>query len=951
MLPLHFVFVIPLLLCGTLLTAQENCDNGIDDDGDGLVDLNDTADCTCSFASSVPSLLPNPSLEEFAAEQEGCESIQPGGLPDAPNQANCLVGWQRASIGTTDAWNAFTLSGAPPFFPGQLPQPLPSGTGVAGFWVGVQDAEDTEFLNQDGTTTRQYREYLAACLDGGQRIDAGSDYRLTFSLGFMLPQSFENQQGMRVDMGSPAPIELNIYGIRSCDQLYFGDYFNCPEQAGAEGYELIQSVQVQGTAGAWTPVALDFTARGDYAAFAIGGSCAGDIGRSDSEFFRNYYFIDDVILNRPEAFNQPVAGPVSVTGQTICADAITLTGQTTTGATYQWYKGGVALVGETTNRLTLRPSLTIDGVYVLRITTAGGCAITEEVVIQRPILADLVPDSVALCPQVDTLFLQPARASGATFNWSDGSDLPYLLLTEPGDYSVTVSTVCEQRIETFTALETENITASIRVDPLVYCLGDTISATVASNYYYNGVIYSTPDGQSVIFSATGEAEFVVADYDTLLVTIFHGCGQLIDTLVLTADAEFEVAALITDLSCETPVGSIDLTVDNADRVEFFWTDPLGNPVGDSAPRLQVTVPGTYRVDLVDGVRCPTSYSYPVVYTDDFRLNLTLDSISCGDDGAAGVLPTGGSAPYAVDWYRGESALPFATNTTQVDALSAGDYRVAVTDSTGCERTEVFALFQLDTLSISATTSFADCTVEGTGIVTVLASGGVPPYTFRLNEDSPSNTGVFSELTAGTYTVEVRDSRGCDPVTTEVEVVLPTLFTLELPERVVLNLGDSILLELGVLGIPAELGRAVWTPSDSLSYPLGEGSVTVRASPTQTTRYQVTYTSNEGCGQTDEILVIVDEALRVYVPSAFSPNGDGTNDEFLVYPGPAVQSIRSVRVHDRWGGLVYERSGEEPGWDGRLGGKPLNSGVYFYLVEGQLVNGRLFTTSGSVNLVR
>ncbi len=943
--------MIPLLLGGLSLVAQENCGNGIDDDGDGLVDLNDATDCACGFASSIPSLLPNPSLEVFAADQAGCESIQPGGLPDAPNQANCLVGWQRASIGTTDAWNAFTLPGAPPFFPSQLPQPLPSGTGVAGFWVGVRDAEDTEFFNEDGSTTRQYREYLAACLDGGQQLDAGSDYRLTFSLGFMLPQSFENQQGEGVDVGSPTPIELSIYGIRSCDQIYFGDYYNCPEQAGAEGYELIRSVQVSGTAGAWTSVDLDFTASADYAAFAIGGSCADDIGRSDAEFFRNYYFIDDVILNRPEAFEQPVAGPVSVSGQTICADAITLTGQTTTGATYQWYKDGVALVGENENVLTLTPSQTIDGAYVLRITTAGGCATTEDVVIQRPILADLVPDSVALCPQIDTLFLQPTRATGATFTWSDGSTLPYFPLTEPGDYRVTISTVCEQRVEAFTALETENITATFPVDPAIYCVGDTVEIAVASNYYYNGVFYTTPDDQLIFFDPTGRTEIVVGDYDTLVVSVFHTCGLFSDTLVLTPDTEFAVAAAVTDLSCETPVGSIELTVDNADQVDFSWTDPLGNPIGDSAPRLEVTIPGTYRVELLDGVRCPASYSYEVVYTDSFQINLTFDSLNCGLDGTASVLPSGGSAPYVVEWYRDDAASPFTSDTNQVDALTAGDYRVVVSDGTGCERTETFALAQPDTLEISATASFADCAAEGTGVVTVSVSGGVPPYTFRLNGDDPSSTSVFPELAAGTYTVEVRDGRGCDPVTTQVQVTPPTLFTVELPDEVLINLGDSTLLELQVLGIPSERGRAVWTPSDSLTYPFGEGSVTVRVSPARTTRYQATYTSNEGCSQTDDILVIVDESLRVYVPTAFSPNGDGTNDEFLIYPGPSVRSLRSVRVHDRWGGMMYEGSGEGPGWDGRLGGEPLNPGVYFYLIEGELVNGRPFTASGSVNLLR
>ncbi|WP_116106438.1 gliding motility-associated C-terminal domain-containing protein [Lewinella sp. IMCC34191] len=948
----HRLLLVTLLLSSSIvLSAQEDCSNGIDDDGDGLIDLNDTTDCGCGLAPSVPSLLPNPSLEEFAADQEGCESIQPGGLPDATNQANCLVGWQRASLGTTDSWNAFTLSGAPPFFPTELPQPLPSGTGVAGFWVGVRDSEDTEFFNRDGTSTTQYREYLAACLEGDEAILAGNDYRLKFSLGFMLPSSFENDIGDQVDLASPSPIELAIYGIRECSQLYFGDFYNCPEGADAEGYELIQTVTIRGTAGAWTPVDIRFTAANEYAAFAIGGSCGADPDQPDSEFYRNYYFIDDVILNRPEVFEQPVAGPVSVEGQTICADQITLTGQAANGAAYQWYKDGVALVGQTTNVLNLTPSQTIDGAYVMRVTTAAGCAITEEVVIQRPIIADVVPDSVALCPGLDTLYLQPRQPNGATFSWSDGSNQPYFLVTEPGNYSVTVSTVCEQQIEEFVAVETDNITARINIEPAVYCVGDTVTFSVTSDYYIQGSIVSPPSGEVIFLEPDQRYDLAVGQDDTILFDIIHPCGSLLETAVLTPDADFEVDATITDLSCENPVGGIDLAVDDSDQVEFSWSDPLGNPVGESSPRLDVSIPGTYRVELVDGVRCPAAYSYDVVYADSFRVNLTLDSLSCGLDGIATVSPAGGSSPYVVDWYRGTASAPFATDTNRVESLGVGDYRVTATDTTGCERTEVFTLTEPDSLLISAASSFADCGILESGIVTVTAQGGVPPYSYQLDNGSPVASGLFTDLEPGTYTVAVQDSRGCDPVTTEVEIIPPIPFTLDLADEQVINLGDSTLLELQVIGLPTESGVAVWTPTDSLSYPFGEGSVRVVASPARSTRYQVTYTSAQGCSQTDDILVVVDEAVRLYVPSAFSPNGDTNNDEFRVYPGPSVRRIVSFRVHDRWGGMVYEWSGEEGGWDGRLDGEFLNPGVYFYLVDVELINGRSFRTAGSVNLIR
>ena len=936
----------------TALTAQEDCANGLDDDGDGLIDLNDAADCSCSQAADIPSLLPNPSLEVFDAGQEGCESIQPGGLPDAPNQANCLVGWQRASQGTTDAWNAFTLSGSPPFFPAALPQPLPSGTGVGGFWIGVRDDDDTAFNNGDGSTTTKYREYLAACLEGDNRLEAGTEYRLSFSLGFMDPQNFESQDGNDVNMASPSPIELNVYGIRSCDQIYFGDFYNCPEEAGAAGYERITTVRVTGTPGNWSPANLNFVAANDYSAFAIGGSCGEDIGRGDSDYYRNYYFIDDVILNRPAVFDQPVAGPVSVSGQTICADEITLTGQQRTGADYQWYKDGVALVGETQAVLTLAPDRNIDGAYALRVSAAGGCAVTDDVVIQRPILPDRVPDSVALCPGTDTILLRPLQPNGATFTWSDGSTLPYFFVTEPGNYSVTVSTVCEQQIEEFAAAETDNITASLVVDPPTFCAGETVDVSISSNYYYDAVVYATLDGSPVFINDTGNAEFEAGAYDTLLVQIFHGCGVLTDTLILRPDDSFDVTADITDLSCETPVGSIALTLADPDRVEFLWTDSLGNSLPATGPRLETSVEGSFTVELADGVRCPATYTYEVIYTDSLTANLSVDSVRCGNDGAARATPSGGTAPYSLYWFQGGATVPFASDTAAVGGLESGLYRVETRDATGCSRNQTFVVGAPDTLSFSATTTFADCEREGSGVITVTPTGGVPPYLFSLDGGTPQSGNVFAELAAGTYTVAVQDSRDCELVTTTVTVAEPTPFSLALPDEISLFLGDSTLLELTVAGVPAETGQAVWSPAEGLSFPFGTGSTTVSARPAQTTRYAVTFTSAEGCSQTTDVLVVVEETARLYVPSAFSPNNDQNNDILLVYPGPSIQEVVSFRVHNRWGGMVYEWDGQAGnGWDGTVDNQPLDPGVFFYLVETRLVNGRSFSFAGSVTLLR
>lgn len=70
--------------------------------------------------------------------------------------------------------------------------------------------------------------------------------------------------------------------------------------------------------------------------------------------------------------------------------------------------------------------------------------------------------------------------------------------------------------------------------------------------------------------------------------------------------------------------------------------------------------------------------------------------------------------------------------------------------------------------------------------------------------------------------------------------------------------------------------------------------------------------------------------NIYIPNVFSPNDDGRNDFFEAY-GP-FQQIRSLKIFDRWGGLIYEEQGTNARWDGKSGGEPLGTGVYVYLIQ-------------------
>ncbi|HLO72081.1 MAG TPA: gliding motility-associated C-terminal domain-containing protein [Flavipsychrobacter sp.] len=110
----------------------------------------------------------------------------------------------------------------------------------------------------------------------------------------------------------------------------------------------------------------------------------------------------------------------------------------------------------------------------------------------------------------------------------------------------------------------------------------------------------------------------------------------------------------------------------------------------------------------------------------------------------------------------------------------------------------------------------------------------------------------------------------------------------------------------------------------------------------------------GCTNSDSIKVITKACCNVNLPSAFSPNGDGRNDLFRIIPNaPGVQrqiDVRTIKVVNRYGQVVFETVNELRGWDGTFNGKPADMGTYFYYVAYKC-DGKMMENKGEVVLVR
>jgi gliding motility-associated-like protein len=88
---------------------------------------------------------------------------------------------------------------------------------------------------------------------------------------------------------------------------------------------------------------------------------------------------------------------------------------------------------------------------------------------------------------------------------------------------------------------------------------------------------------------------------------------------------------------------------------------------------------------------------------------------------------------------------------------------------------------------------------------------------------------------------------------------------------------------------------------------------------------------------------------MFIPSAFSPNGDGKND-ILYVRGRCLKNF-TFQIFNRWGELVFETSNQDIGWDGTQNGQPLNTGVFVYKLEGTTYDNKQYIQKGHITLLR
>jgi gliding motility-associated-like protein len=149
-------------------------------------------------------------------------------------------------------------------------------------------------------------------------------------------------------------------------------------------------------------------------------------------------------------------------------------------------------------------------------------------------------------------------------------------------------------------------------------------------------------------------------------------------------------------------------------------------------------------------------------------------------------------------------------------------------------------------------------------------------------------------------------------------------------------------------VPAN-ANFTWSPTSTMVSPT---SLTTNVSPTETTTYTLTATDGL-CTKSDTALVRVYEIVcdepYVFIPNAFTPNGDQENDVLYVR-GIWIEKC-VLRVFNRWGELVFETTDQNIGWDGTFKGKKLDPDVFDYYLDVDCLGGSSTIIKGNVTLMK
>ena len=475
------------------------------------------------------------------------------------------------------------------------------------------------------------------------------------------------------------------------------------------------------------------------------------------------------------------------------------------------------------------------GNYSVTIKDASNCSLVLNVTLTEPAtvmnLSGTETDGTCAGSNNGSIDLSVTGGSAPfSFLWNTGATTEDISGLAPGNYSVSVTDAvgCIKSIG-FTITEPSPISISETLTD-VTCNGaadGTISLNVGGG---NGpYTYSWADDVSI--NTKDRTNLGPGNY-TLTVTDASGCMQ-VETFSIAEPAILSSTATQLNVSCfGESTGSINLSVSGGTTpYTFSWSN------GAITEDLTNIPAGNFSVTITDAKGCTDVQNFTISQPPSaLAVASSVNQITCNGaaDGIINLSVSGGSAPYSFNWSNGSTS-------EDLNSLPAGNFNVTVTDNNGCTYFESFTITDPPVLTLNGVSSDIDCNAADNGSIDITVGGGEGPYTFAWSNGE--TTEDVGNLSPGTYTVNVTDSRGCS-ISGNYVISQPTALALTYTSSNVSCFGNSD----GSIDISVSGGTSPY------SFSWSNGAIVEDINNLNAGSYTVTVTDLNGCTLNQTIVI-------------------------------------------------------------------------------------------------
>lgn len=638
---------------------------------------------------------------------------------------------------------------------------------------------------------------------------------------------------------------------------------------------------------------------------------------------------------------------------------------------YNWVASDGTPLGNTDNITTSTP-----GTYLLQLTNPNNFCentLSTQVGIDTlsPSISIVTPDIITCdqttielnssIQQVNAPIVQWTVIGNGNITQGQNSNTP--TVNQAGTYQVHVTNPINHCISLSSidvAIDTITPIAHIQQTPQLDCetTSLTLSGSISNLPSIPDYEWATSNGNYI--DGTNSLSPTInagGNYTLYAINPQNGCSDItsifvpIDTLTPSVDiippATLTCDLLSTTLTANNP---------NADGISYQWTDNNGINYG-STNSISTSAPNNFQLVITnENNHCIQEYSIPVLQ------DITQPSAEAGETFLLDCFTTqlalngqassqGGNFDYS--WTTPDGHIINGASSLTPLIGEPGTYQLLVTNlDNGCDAQDQTNVGEL--LPTADIVSSSPICPGEQGTITIQGSPAeLGPFVYSVDGDNFQSNSFFSLQEAGLYQATVQDVNGCE-YSQDIIINPAQEVNISLPNIETIQLGDQIQLHPQLSLHPSNIAEIQWSPATGLSC---TDCLEPIASPFESTAYTITVTSTDGCASTNYIQLIVDRRTNVYIPNAFTPqNKDGNNDVFMIYAKPnSVNKINVFQIYSRWGEPVFEAYDFQPndpayGWNGRFRDQNLNSAVFVYWAEIELIDGSTIIMKGDVTLV-